>query len=346
MDVNTRIANFYNGNPDKQKYIAGVTNSGKVLLKKDKKDPNEKGVYVSLDELENGTFNWSQLTGETIALPKVEEPVPTINPAPVDNTISMNTVNPQPMEEVKKEEPVQKEPIQMPMAAPTEPVVAPQATAEVIPMPVQQPTPMPETIAPVAVPETNNGMINPDVKPANNTSLADVKTLFELSKTDPNSANTLNQILKTFAANENGEVDINKAQQVVQNNGIELSVKAIKNQKGLPTELYKYKADGTLISDDDNLPFTGNDDVIDRTFNNALIYANIPEENLMTVKEMYKKMVNDKLQERDNTPVQTAKKLELTNATEEKAGFADIFILVLIVAVYAFIIVNLILKIK
>lgn len=340
MDVNTRISNFYNSNPDKQKYIKGVTASGKVLLKN-----GEKEVYAFLDDLEKNTFNWSEITGETIELPKVEEPT-------VNQTVQMPTIEPQMVQPQPTIEPtVTPQPVQ---TATPESVVTPQPvvmpSTEAIPMPT---TEQPTSVTPVNIPQTQSEVITPDVKPANNTSLADVKTLFELSTTNPESANTLNQIIKTFAANENGEADLNKAQQIVQNNGIELSVNAIKNQKGLPIELYKYKADGTLISNDEVYPFTNNDEIIERTFNNALIYANnIPQENIATIKEMYKKMVNDKLQAKNEeipevtAPMQNSKKLELINSPEEKAGFADIFILVLIVAIYAVIIVNLILKIK
>lgn len=309
MDVNTRISNFYNSNPDKQKYIKGVTASGKVLLKNE-----DKEVYATLDELENNTFNWSQITGESIELPKVENTTP--EPLNVQNEIKEKTNT-----EFNNEQPVI------------------------------------ENTTPVSIPQTPtiDNVITPDVKPANNTSLADVRTLADLSKTNPESKSTLDQIIKTFAVNENGEVDLNKAQQIVQNNGIELAVDAIKNQKGLPSELYKYKADGSLISSDEVYPFTNDDAVIDQTFNNALLYAgSIPEEQLTTIKEMYKKMVYDKLQTQNNVvempqansnSLQKSRKLELT-PTEEKAGFADIFILVLIVAVYAVIIINLILKIK
>ena len=311
-DINLRISNYYNSNPDKQKYIKGVTQSDvpKIVL-----ENGTLKAYATIDELENNTFDWSQI-------------IPQNNISNATETV----VTPQPV--------VQN--------------TAPQPIAQSI----EVPNPAPQPVQNIS----------------GNTTLNDVKTLFELSVADPESKKTLDSIIKTFADDGQGNVSIEKAITVVQNNSVQLAVDAIMNQKGLPTELYKYTIDGKLNIQDDNYNYTNKDSEIEKAFNNVLIFANgakvyginnFTDEVIASAKNAFISIIDNTLASKgytgepkeeikpDNTP-QTPPVPEtpvvptpvVPEVTEEKAGFADIFILVLIVAVYAVIIVNLVLKIK
>lgn len=110
---------------------------------------------------------------------------------------------------------------------------------------------------------------------------------------------------------------------------------------------------------------------IDNGFNNILVAAkdvarmygiNYTEEQINQAKMSYSQMVEQKLNSMGYVapvevpvqpdvqmePVQEERPMQMVYQNEElkKAGFADIFILTLIVLVYAAIIVNLILKLK
>lgn len=368
-DINVRVSNYYNSNPDKQKYIVGVTQSDvpKVVLKN-----GDLQAYATIDELENNTFNWSQIIpqntnsnmNQTVVTPIQPEPVvssPTPEPVVQSQPVNTSINNAQ-------QQPIQNTNINQPVTPPIQPESVTQPTNIPLNNAQQQP-----------IQNTNiNG----------NTTLNDVKTLFDLSLNDSTSKNTLDNILRSFALNQNGVIDINMAINKVQNNSLELVVDSIINNKGLPTELYKYTPEGKLISQDDIYPFTSVDTEIDKAFNNVLIFANgakvyginnFTNEIITSAKTAFTNLVNNKLIARgynlnqnvnnnlnmestmptSSTPAPEIPQnnndpliktltppVDVPEVTEEKAGFADIFILFLIVAVYAVIIVNLVLKLR
>ncbi len=319
QEFKKRAIDFYKNNPDKQQYISGIDEKTcKVAIKTKLPNGQDKIEEVSIEELENGTFDWNKVMAP-VATPVVEN-IPTVE-----------AVNPEPVQSV----------------------------------PTVEEIPQVQPVAPVAP--------APVVEPINtNVSLNDVKTLFETSTTDLNSKNTLDAVIKSFASTPDGNVDINKAISVVTENSMNAVVLAAKENKCLPNELYKYDKQGIIIANDNNMPYTGVNPEIEKAFNNVLVYANgaslygitYTSEVIDQAKQAFISNVNAKLAQGgvsqapetpitpDNVapaaPVQEQSKtlnLALEN-NEEKAGFADIFILVMIVAVYAVIIANLILKIK
>lgn len=143
------------------------------------------------------------------------------------------------------------------------------------------------------------------------------------------------------------------------------AISSIMDNRYLTTELYKYDITGKLIVKDEPSSETVNSDTnINNSFSNLLIYIeaaklyniNYTDEQIQIAKKTYVDSI------KKNIPVKEEPKVNETNSEElnnnktlkleptpqnvQKAGFIDVFILTVIVLVYAAIIVNLVIKLK
>lgn len=183
-------------------------------------------------------------------------------------------------------------------------------------------------------------------------SLNDIKILTELKNKD-----ALNNLIKDFSVNPStGLIDINNAISTVTKNTMSEVVKSIKNNYEFSEDLTKYDIDGSFMG----TPITGfssEDEKITKSFNNIKIFIEAskmyPEQvnyNDNQVNELYRTYFN-KVKEELHGSSSIPNTSEVTSNVQEEvasssAGFADIFVLTVIVLVYAVIIVNLILKLK
>lgn len=184
----------------------------------------------------------------------------------------------------------------------------------------------------------------------------------------------VDNMLSTFAINPNtGLVDINIAISTVTNNTLNEAVNCVSSNTSFSTDLTHYSLDGKAMKKQDELAEPVNiSDVCDRSFNNILLFAkaavlkgiSYSEENQARAKITYTTRFNDRLnvlglnkpspevKNNDNNVVQpespeVSKELALRPTKDlKKAGFADVFILSMIVIVYAIIIVNLVMKLR
>ena len=181
--------------------------------------------------------------------------------------------------------------------------------------------------------------------------LNDIKILTEIkSKTG------LDNLLKDFAINEStGLIDINKAIEIVEKNTIEEVLNSIRDHHDFDLDLEKYdktgKYIGTVMTTD-----RSDDEKIVSSFNNIKVYleaanmyveqAHFTEEDINNKLKEYIDKVKAILHPVKETPkvVKPAIQVEESNPATQSAGFADIFVLSIIVIVYAIIIVNLVLK--
>lgn len=182
--------------------------------------------------------------------------------------------------------------------------------------------------------------------------LNDIKILTEIK-----SKIGLDNLVKDFAINElTGLIDINKAIDIVEENTINEVVKSIKGHYDFDLDLEHYDKTGKYIgniSTDER----STDEKIVSSFNNVRVYL---EAANMYVDQVHfsEEDINNRLGEyiekvklilnpvkATPKPISPVKKLEARDVyTNQSAGFADIFVLCLIVIVYAVIIVNLLLK--
>ena len=176
--------------------------------------------------------------------------------------------------------------------------------------------------------------------------LNDIKILVEIK-----SKSGLDNVLKKFAINENtGLIDINKAISIVEQNTIDEVVKSVKNNYDFDLDLQNYDITGKYIG---NAVSTGKseDEKIMSSFNNIKVYldaanmyveqANFTNDAINKKMKEYIDKVKAILHPVKQEPIQVQNN---TQYVEQSAGFADIFVLCVIVIVYAIIIVNLILK--
>lgn len=196
--------------------------------------------------------------------------------------------------------------------------------------------------------------------------LNDIKILTELKNKDG-----LDNLLKKFAVNSTtGLIDINTAISIVTRNTMDEVEKAIKNNYVFNSDSTMYDIEGHF--DGQNVTgFVSEDEQIANSFNNIKIYidaskmypdqVNYNEAQISAFMQTYIKKVKEELHGNEgtvpatqpkkdvepvtNTPVQTPVQENIQPASSS-AGFADIFVLTVIVLVYAVIIINLILKIK
>ncbi len=178
--------------------------------------------------------------------------------------------------------------------------------------------------------------------------LNDIKILTEIK-----SRAGLDNMLKEFAINEStGLIDVNKAIEVVEKNTIDEVVKSIKEHYDFDLDLQKYditgKHFGNILTTD-----RSDDEKIMSSFNNIKVYldaANMYVEQVhFTEDDINRKMkeyidkVKEILHPAKNIP-KTSPVVIQEKEVNQSAGFADIFVLCLIVIVYVIIIANLILK--
>lgn len=195
-----------------------------------------------------------------------------------------------------------------------------------------------------------------------NITLNDVKTLVEL-----NNKETLDKIFKQATGEEN--IDISKILNKSSNNLINSVSQSMNENRNISTELYKYDALGNLEEKEEvqSLPIervqniNNGYEVLSTYVDVAKIYGiEYTPEEVQMLKDGYEKAVNERLiikeEEVKEEPIvpdniqpvkEEPKQMALTpNKDLEKAGFADIFILAIIVLVYAAIIINLIMKLS
>lgn len=200
-----------------------------------------------------------------------------------------------------------------------------------------------------------------------------IPTLYDLNNAiDEKNIEKVDSMLGTFSINENtGLVDIDKAIKTITAGTLNESVKCVQDNTNFSTDLSHYDLKGNSIRKQDELVEPVNTpDICDKSFNNILVYVKAAklkgiiydEEKQASAKKTYTTLFNDRLnvlgltthkaEEKDNVVEfnnESAKTRELAlrpNTDLRKAGFADIFILTIIVIVYAVIIINLILKLK
>ena len=214
-------------------------------------------------------------------------------------------------------------------------------------------TPVAPTINAVPVPEEQVMLTNSNV---NNTieSLNDIKLLTELKNKEG-----LDNLFKKIAINPTtGLIDINGAISKITKSTIEEVKKSINNNYEFNTDLTLYNLEGKFIGK----PTTGtstNDEKIIRGFNNIKVILEAsrmyPEQvtyNDEQINYFMKTYVNKVKEElglnnQEASPMAAVQTPELNQeVVSPNAGFADIFVLTVIVLVYAVIIINLVLKLS
>lgn len=200
-----------------------------------------------------------------------------------------------------------------------------------------------------------------------------VPTLYDLNNAvDEKNIKKVDSMLATFSINPNtGLVDINEAIKEVTVGTLNEAVKCVQDNTNFSTDLSHYDLKGNSIKKQDELGEPVNtSDICNKSFDNILVYVKTAklkgivydEDKQTKAKITYTTLFNDKLnvlglnnhntEEKDNIiefnnqPAKTKELALKPNTDLRKAGFADIFILTIIVIVYAIIIINLILKLK
>ena len=183
--------------------------------------------------------------------------------------------------------------------------------------------------------------------------------------------NKVDSLLAKFAVNPNtGLVDIDRAIGIATNNTLNEAVECVKNNTDFSSDLSNYDISGNLIvKQNQNTQDVVDTEICDKSFNNILLFVEAAklkgtiydEDKKAKAKQIYTTMFNDKLkvlglkdtevkdlEKSDDVPKkEVTKELALRPTMDlKKAGFADIFILTMIVIVYAVIIANLIIKLK
>ena len=321
MDIQNRVVNYYKNNQFIQKYLKGIDQkTNEVVLVY-----NNENRRISIEKLEeiSGEDNLiAFLEGRTVVpseapvftAPKVETPA--VPEAPVMPTI---------------EEPVAPSPV-MPESS----AVAP--TINATPVPLEQ------------------AMLTPDKNLSE--SLNDIKLLTELKNKEG-----LDNVFKKIAVNPNtGLIDINSAITLITKNTMDVVKNAITNNYEFNTDLTSYGIDGKYTGKLIEGTST-NDEKIIRSFNNVKVVLEAsrmyPEqvtyndEQISLFMKTYINKVKEELNLNNitpdvvsNTPVNNIDNSGSEVPVSPNAGFADIFVLTVIVLVYAVIIINLILKLK
>ena len=310
MDIQNKVVNYYKNNQFIQKYLKGMDpKTNEVIL-----DYNGESRRVNVDTLES-------IKSENDLISYFQGRL-------VD---SQNTV--------------------IPSVEPAAPAVAPTPNLESA------------TITPVAKEQTML-VDNTDLKKE---TLNDIKLLTELKNKEG-----LDNILKKFAVNPStGLLDINSAISIITRNTMNEVETAIKNNYEFNLDFSQYDTEGKYFGQ----PIMGTlseDEQIAKSFNNIKIYldaskmypeqANYNEEQIKNFMQTYISKVKEELHGSEGTvpvaepsskpdvempsiPTPPVGEIQETS-NSANAGFADIFVLTVIVLVYAAIIINLILKIK
>ena len=323
MDIQSKVVNYYKNNQFIQKYLKGIDpKTNEVVL-----DFNGETRRVSIDSLEM-IHNEEELNGFMQG-----------------KTIS---------------------PINGPVL-PEVPVAEPTIETPTISEPVVNNTGVPSIENAAITPVAKEQTILTDNTDLKKETLNDVKLLTELKNKEG-----LDNILKKFAVNPTtGLLDINTAISTITRNTMNEVEKAIKNN-------YEFNIDPSLYDTEGNYfgqPIMGasnEDEQIAKSFNNIKIYldaskmypeqVNYNDEQVRNFMQTYITKVKEELHGAEGSvPVAEPKAPETPETpnipahpvagiqevqNNANAGFADIFVLTVIVLVYAVIIVNLILKIK
>ncbi len=191
-------------------------------------------------------------------------------------------------------------------------------------------------------------------------SLNDIKILNELKNKDG-----LDNLLKKFAVNEStGLIDINKAISIVTRNTMNEVERTIRNKIEFDSNFSNYDIDGKYIGNNNVVGASTDDEKIFSSFKNIKLYldaakmypdqASYTDEQINVFMRTYISKVKEEVYGKENNsinevvnnvnPVVNSVSEDVSN--NKSAGFADIFVLTVIVLVYAVIIVNLILKLN
>ena len=178
----------------------------------------------------------------------------------------------------------------------------------------------------------------------------------------------VDKALETFAVDNAGQININKAIKIVTDNCTNNVISCVRDNTSLTTDLSKYD-----VTSKPTVPFEPSQvkeelqSLVDKSFENILVYVEAArlkniifnEAQIENAKKKYATGIQDKInvlglnkQEDKITPDNVkeepkAMTLDLQpDKNIKKAGFADILILTIIVLIYAAIIINLITKLK
>lgn len=232
----------------------------------------------------------------------------------------------------------------------------------------QQSAPIPQVNASIPVvnaeivPENREQVLLTEKEDLSKETLNDIKILNELKNKEG-----LNNLIKKFAVNPStGLIDITEAIKKVTRNTMDEVEKAIRNGYEFDTDLTKYDIDGKY----NGTPISGTsseDEKIVKSFNNVKLYldaskmysdqANYTDSQVSTLMKTYIDKIKEELHgsvsvpvntpvQPENNPKPNVFKDESTGGVSSSAGFADIFVLTVIVLVYAVIIINLVMKLK
>ncbi|MBR3116319.1 MAG: hypothetical protein IKF36_00400 [Bacilli bacterium] len=210
------------------------------------------------------------------------------------------------------------------------------------------------------VPEPKEQIMLTESEDLSRETLNDIKILTELKNKEG-----LNNLIKKIGVNPStGLLDINEAISKVTRNTMDEVEKAIRSNYEFDTNLVNYDVDGKYVG----TPFIGSsseDEKIMKAFNNVRVYldaskmyseqANYNDAQVSAFMKKFVDKVKEELHGSVSVPVNgqapvvtevNNKPLEEPAETSASAGFADIFVLTVIVLVYAAIIVNLVIKLK
>ena len=324
MDIQNRVVSYYKNNQFIQKYLKGIDQkTNEVVL-----TYNNENRRISIEKLEeiNSEDNLiAFLEGRTI-VPEVAKEVIT----PTLETSVPPVV----------EQPVMQEAPQF--VAPT-----PEVSSAVAPTIAATPVPMEQAML------TDNINSNESAPE----SLNDIKLLTELKNKEG-----LDNIFKKIAVNPNtGLIDINTAITKVTRNTMDEVKKTINNNYEFNTDLSSYSVDGKYTGKLIEGTSTTDEKII-RSFNNIKVLLEAtkmyPEqvtyndEQISLFMKTYINKVKEELNMNNIAPDVVANNNPVNNADNTEvpvspnAGFADIFVLTVIVLVYAVIIINLVLKLS
>lgn len=198
----------------------------------------------------------------------------------------------------------------------------------------------------------------------NRVTLEDIKLLvFDLKD-----LNGLNNTIKSFALNDAGSVDIERALSIVMQNTMDEAVRCIMDNTSFSTNLRDYSIDGKYIGSQLKT-LSNQNEILNASFENINIYIEASKlygknYSIDQIRDEYIKRVNTLLEDKKrvinnnqaldnqvNTNNQsqniiTDNQNTIQNEENNQAGFADVFVLALIVLVYAAIIVNLVMKLS
>ena len=336
MDIQSRVVNYYKNNQFIQKYLKGIDSKTNELVIGFNNEDRRLSIDV-LENIKNEDDLISVLNGNSI-----NNPVPKVIETP-------EVIDVEPKAPVINAEPVYEAPV-----APSVPVSETPSVEVSIPE-------VPVNNGPI-VPEPREQVMLTAQEDLSRESLNDIKILIELKNKDG-----LNNLLKRFAINPStGLIDINQAISTVTQNTMNEVIEAIKNNYEFDSDLTNYDVDGRYIGNP-IIATSSTDQRIVQSFGNIKLFLEAskmyPEQGTYNDEQINKYMgtyidnVKAKLNGGGSSEVPSNPEPSVpspvanNNISNEvpvsaSAGFADIFVLTVIVLVYAVIIVNLIIRLK